>query len=215
MAAVQTRLLILAAVALFEPVNGNQVRRELIGWGADRWGQVQPGSVYSMLGTLSKQGFVVAHEVADGARRVTVYTVTEDGYSELGRIFERIIAVPDPANPVAFFAAASQAGLLTRERFLELLRARQSAERQLALAWESVANRKRPSVVEHSTSLWLGMAGAEREWVAKTIELVEAGGLVFRGEPGAGQVPVDPHLPRERERYRTLIAARGPQCQAR
>lgn len=211
MAAIQTRLLVLAAVALFEPVNGNQVRRELIGWGADRWGQVQPGSVYSMLGTLSKQGFATAHEVEDGARRVTVYTVTEDGYSELGRIFERIIAVPDPANPVAFFAAASQAGLLTRERFLELLRSRQAAERQLASAWESVANRERPSVVEHSTSLWLGMAEAEREWVAKTIELVEGGGLAFRGEPGAGQAPVDPDLPRERERYRRLIAAQGSQ----
>jgi DNA-binding PadR family transcriptional regulator len=210
-AAIQTRLLVLAAVALFEPVNGNQVRRELIGWGADRWGQVQPGSVYSMLGTLTKQDFVTAHEVEDGARRVTVYTLTKDGQAELDRIFERIIAVPDPANPVAFFAAASQAGLLTRKQFLDLLRSRLEAERQLASAWESVANRERPSVVEHSTSLWLGMAEAERAWVAKTIELIEGGGLVFRGEPGAGQAPVDANLPRDRERYRKLVAAQRSQ----
>lgn len=211
MAAIQTRLLVLAAVALFEPVNGNQVRRELMGWGADRWGQVQPGSVYSMLGTLTKQGFVTAHELEDGARQVTVYTLAAGGEAELDRIFERIVAIPDPANPVAFFAAASQAGLLPRERFLDLLKARQRAERQFAAAWASVADRARPSVVEHSTSLWLGMAEAEREWVAKTIELVEGGGLAFRGEPGAGQAPVDPDLPRERERYRRLIAAQGSQ----
>jgi DNA-binding PadR family transcriptional regulator len=211
MAAIQTRLLVLAVVALFEPVNGNQVRRELAGWGADRWGQVQPGSVYSMLGTLAKQAFVTAHEVEDGARRVTVYTMTADGRSELARTFERIITTPDPANPVAFFAAASQAGLLTRERFLELLRARQAAERQLASAWASVAPQARPPVVEHSTSLWLGIADAERAWVARTIRLVEDGGLAFQGEPGAGQSPVDPELPRDRERYRKLIAAQGSQ----
>ena len=205
MAAIQTRLLVLCAVVLFEPVNGNQVRRELVGWGADRWGQVRAGSVYSMLGTLAKQGFVTAHDLQDGARQVTVYTVTDDGHRELDRVFERIITVPDPANPVAFFAAASQAGVLRRGRFLELLRSRQEAEQRLASAWASVAGRARPPVVEHSTSLWLGVADAEREWVARTIELVESGGLIFRGEPGAAPNPVDPDLPRDRERYRRLI----------
>lgn len=64
-----------------------------------------------MLGTLTEQGFVIAHEVEDGGRRVTVYSLADSGEAELDRIFERIIAVPDPANPVAFFAAVSQAGL--------------------------------------------------------------------------------------------------------
>lgn len=211
MAAIQTRFLVLAAVASFEPLNGNQVRRELVGWGADRWGQVQPGSVYSMLGTLTKQGLVAAHEIEDGARQVTVYTLTADGRTELDRLFEQIITVPDPANPVAFYAAVSQAGLLPRRRFCELLRARQSADERLASTWGMAAERQRPPAVTHSTSLWLGIAQAERTWVSDTLALVESGGLVFQGEDGAVTLPVDPGLPREQARYRRLIeVTEGP-----
>lgn len=91
---------------------------------------------------------------------------------------------------------------------MELLHARQRAEQRLAVAWGSVANSERPPVVEHSTSLWLGIGEAERVWVANTIELIENDGLAFRGEPGGGQPPVDPELPRDRERYGKLIATR-------
>lgn len=205
MAAVQTRLLVLAAVSLFEPLNGSQVLRELTGWGADRWGKVRPGSVYSMLATLGKSGFVDAHVLADGAREVTVYTMTDAGAGELDRTFARLIAEPDPANPMGFYAAVSQAGLLSRGRFVELLRERLAAGEVARQVWEHVADRPRPPVVAHSTSLWLRTAEVERAWVEETVTLVDGGGLVFRGEPGAGQHPVNPDLEAERERYRGLL----------
>jgi hypothetical protein len=37
MAGEETRMLLLGAVALFEPVNGYQIRRELLSWHVDRW----------------------------------------------------------------------------------------------------------------------------------------------------------------------------------
>ncbi|MET1059968.1 MAG: hypothetical protein ABWX84_10235 [Nocardioides sp.] len=43
MAANETRMLLLGAVALFEPVNGYQIRRELVSWQIDRWAHVTPG----------------------------------------------------------------------------------------------------------------------------------------------------------------------------
>ena len=44
MAADETRMLLLGAVALFEPVNRYQIRRELLSWQVDRWANVNPGS---------------------------------------------------------------------------------------------------------------------------------------------------------------------------
>lgn len=205
MAAAQTRLLVLSAVSLFEPLNGSQVLRELTGWGADRWGRIRPGSVYSMLSTLQKTGCVDAHLLRDGARDVTVYTMTPRGADELDRTFSQLIAEPDPANPVGFYAAVSQAGLLTRGRFAGLLRRRLDATEAAERAWGRIADRPRPPVVAHSTSLWLRTSQVERDWVVETLALVESGGLVFRGEPGAGQEPVNPELQAERERYRALL----------
>ena len=36
-------MLLLGAVALFEPVNGYQIRRELLSWQVDRWAHTNPG----------------------------------------------------------------------------------------------------------------------------------------------------------------------------
>ena len=59
MAAHETRMLLLGAVALFEPVNGYQIRRELLSWEVDRWANVNPGSIYGGLATLARQGHLV------------------------------------------------------------------------------------------------------------------------------------------------------------
>jgi hypothetical protein len=37
MATTETRLLLLGPVAIFEPVNGYQIRRELMSWGVESW----------------------------------------------------------------------------------------------------------------------------------------------------------------------------------
>ncbi|MGL5853560.1 MAG: PadR family transcriptional regulator, partial [Phycicoccus sp.] len=61
MAATETRLLLLGAVLLFEPVNGYQVRRELLSWRVEEWAHVNPGSIYSGLATLTRQGNLRRH----------------------------------------------------------------------------------------------------------------------------------------------------------
>jgi len=42
MATTETRLLLLGAVAIFEPVNGYQIRRELVSWGVESWANIRP-----------------------------------------------------------------------------------------------------------------------------------------------------------------------------
>ncbi len=81
MASNTTRLLLLGTVALFEPVNGYQIRRELMSWQVDRWANVNPGSIYHGLGSLVSSGLAVRHDLADGAREVAVYELTDDGHT--------------------------------------------------------------------------------------------------------------------------------------
>jgi DNA-binding PadR family transcriptional regulator len=53
-----TRLLILGAVRIFQPVHGYLVRRELMSWQVDRWAHLNPGSVYNALRSLARDGYL-------------------------------------------------------------------------------------------------------------------------------------------------------------
>ena len=81
MSALTTRMLVLGVVRIFGPANGYQLRRELLSWEVERWAHLNPGSIYSMLSTLEKQGAIERHDIAleDGGRPVAVYTMTDAG----------------------------------------------------------------------------------------------------------------------------------------
>lgn len=67
-----TQLLVLGVVRKSEPVHGYDVRRTLLTWRADEWANVNPGSIYHALKTLTRDGFVrVAETGRHGARPVT------------------------------------------------------------------------------------------------------------------------------------------------
>ena len=82
MASTSTRMLLLGAVQLFEPVNGYQIRRELVSWRVDEWAHINPGSIYSGLETLARAGHLARHSLVEGNRTVSVYTTTGEGRAE-------------------------------------------------------------------------------------------------------------------------------------
>ena len=82
MATTETRLLLLGAVAIFEPVNGYQIRRELLSWGVESWANIKPGSIYNGLATLAQRGDLVRHDLRDGTRQVAVYELSDQGRAE-------------------------------------------------------------------------------------------------------------------------------------
>src|ERR1041384_1336086 len=101
MYALTTRLLVLGAVSIFGPANGYQLRRELLSWEVERWAHLNPGSIYSMLGTLEKQGAIERHDLTmdDAGRPVAVYTTTDAGEAEFVRLLtEAIATVPDSGD---------------------------------------------------------------------------------------------------------------------
>src|SRR4029078_11461056 len=96
MAGEETGMLLLGAVALFEPVNGYQIRRELLSWQVDRWAHTNPGSIYPGLTSLPAQGHLGWHDLVDGGREVAVYELTEVGRAELRRLMVEALETVNP-----------------------------------------------------------------------------------------------------------------------
>src|SRR3954451_15219690 len=124
MAHEETRMLLLGAVALFEPVNGYQIRRELLSWQVDRWAHTNPGSIYHGLAALAGQGFLRRHDLVDGGREVAVYELTDDGRAELRRLMVEALETVNPYERSGFTAAFSMLPLLDRADVVRSLTAR-------------------------------------------------------------------------------------------
>ena len=115
-------------MAIFEPVNGYQIRRELVSWGVEAWANIKPGSIYNGLATLAQRGELVRHDLRDGSREVAVYELSDEGRAEFTRLFEEAITEVRPVRAArlpdgALDAAAGRArrGAATAPQRLENL----------------------------------------------------------------------------------------------
>jgi DNA-binding PadR family transcriptional regulator len=212
MAATETRLLLLGAVMLFEPVNGYQVRRELLSWGVDDWGHINPGSIYSGLATLTRQGHLERHDLVDGTRTVAVYTSTSSGRDELSRLARDCLERVEPVSSLPFHTALSLAPLLPRGRFLEHLRVRLERLDAAREQWYRTVDDSVPdSLPPHLPvilTLWRQLAEVERAWVQDLVLRVSAGQLDFAGEPASWAPPADDpgwQMEADRRRYRAAL----------
>ncbi len=209
MSAHETRMLILGAVALFEPVNGYQIRRELLSWQVDRWAKTNPGSIYHGLTSLTNLGHLVRHDLLDGGREVAVYELTPAGRDELHRLLIESLETVDAFQRTAFHVAFSMLPLLDRAQVQRSLTARRVA---LEAAVKELADHRPGDAPPHATRsmlLWLDIAVAELAWLRETIEEVRSGALAFEmGEEwGWAPPPEDPgwQMNAEREKYRALL----------
>jgi len=218
MSALTTRLLVLGAVRIFGPANGYQLRRELLSWEVERWAHVNPGSIYSMLTTLEKQGAIERHDLEiDDARPVAVYTVTEAGGVEFERlVYESLATVPDSGDALPLRVAMNFGAALTRDRFLDAV-----AER-VRILWTGIdefdtklaALVDPPVVPPHVLSelhLEVALMRAQLDWLIGLQSDVRAGGLVFFDDAlhGQGWTPPDDdpgwRMAEERARYQAAI----------
>lgn len=211
MAVPETRLLLLGAVAMFEPVNGYQIRRELVSWRVDKWANVNPGSIYHGLASLTADGLLTRTDVVDGSREVAVYEVTTSGHDVLTRMLRSALATVDPYDRTAFTIAFGLLPLVPRPEVLGCLVTRRTAlERALA---EFVRGKDDPANgpphARRGWVLWHDLASAELRWLRETIDEVRAGTLRFTpGEDWGWQQPADDpghQMTRDREKYRALL----------
>lgn len=210
MAALETRLLLLGAVSLFEPVNGYQLRRELISWQVDSWANVAPGSIYNGLATLTRRGELIRSDVADGNRTVAVYEVSAAGRGEFERLFETAMTTVTPTMPIAFHTAMSLLPLITREDARRLILSR--LERLDELREQYAANDPDGAhVAPHVTQIighWAQLVRVEIEWLTRLVFQIADGALDFAGEaPTWTPADDDPgwQMADERQRYLELL----------
>jgi DNA-binding PadR family transcriptional regulator len=210
MATTETRLLLLGAVAIFEPVNGYQIRRELLSWRVESWANIRPGSIYNGLATLTQRGDLVRHDLRDGSREVAVYELSEQGRTEFRRLYEAAFTEVRPTAPLAFQTAIAMLPLVTRADATALL------EQRLAnLDRQAEEARMAPPDPGHTpphalamVDYWEAITSVEREWLVRLLHRIADGELAFLGEPMDWTPAADDpgHQMREdQERYLALL----------
>lgn len=218
MSALTTRMLVLGAVQIFGPANGYQLRRELLSWEVERWAHVNPGSIYSMLTTLEKQGDIRRHDVViDGARPVAVYTVTKQGDEEFERlVYDSIATVPDSGDALPLRVAMNFGSTLTRKTFLAAIEARVRLFRAGVEEFDQkVEALKEPMIVPPHVlaelRLEVALMRAQLDWLLELQTEVGDGALVFSDDAGQGQAWMPPsddpgwRMAEERKRYQEAI----------
>ncbi|WP_422771774.1 PadR family transcriptional regulator [Plantactinospora sp. WMMC1484] len=176
-----TRMMILGLVRWMQPVHGYDVRRELLSWNADRWANVQPGSIYHALRKLTEEGLlreVATEQVGARPARVT-YEVTPKGEDEFQNLLRgNWWSLGEVADP--FFAAFSFLPALPRDEASAALRNRarllRAGNDSLRSAVESDWMKRGKPV--HVTWMWqLTIARAEGEigWCERIADLIDAG----------------------------------------
>lgn len=188
-----TRLLVLGVVRMYGKAHGYQVRRELLTWSADRWANVQPGSIYHALKKMAAEGLLEAvpdEPEGRGPDRVA-YRLTEDGETEfLARLSQMLsqLGENDAQNAFGFAAALTFLTCLPRRRATALLRHRLTQmEGQLASVRNVLGHGTewgQPAHVNELYRLWATNAAATMEWVRNLIERLDEGEYVMADDPG-------------------------------
>lgn len=125
MALPSTRMLVLAVVRILQPVHGYDVRRELLSWHADQWANIAPGSIYSALKTLHRDGLIDVDGVAQHGTRPerTAYRLTDEGEKEFGGLLRDALWSSEvPRHP--YMPAISLWALADRDDVIAALRSR-------------------------------------------------------------------------------------------
>jgi DNA-binding PadR family transcriptional regulator len=186
-----TRLLLLGAVRIFQPVHGYLLRRELISWQVQDWAHINPGSIYSGLRTLAKQALL---EEVPG--EPVAFRLTPDGEVEYQRLLAQALREPDWSDPTRLLGGLCFMTTLPRAEVREALRARalilEATVSGTASAIRSVEqNRTAPA----STTELFRVAGhwleGERQWVRELCARIDAGHYRFAGDEAGPDHPLD------------------------
>lgn len=185
-----TRLLLLGTVRIFQPVHGYFVRRELLGWHADAWANLNPGSVYNGLRTLTREGMLeeVGTEARGGRPARTSYRLTGDGEAEFLVLVRGALWGVRTFEPADLMAGWSFASALRREEVIAALEHRveqiEASARATRFAIEDLARSpSTPDTVAEHYRLAQARLDGEAQWAREVIERLRDGAYWFEGEP--------------------------------
>ena len=186
-----TRLLVLGAVRIFQPIHGYDLRRELMSWHADEWANISFGSIYFALKRMTADRLLEEVETgrSGGRPEKTLYRLTAEGEKEfqslLREYFWRRKPLIDP-----FLVAMSQMPAMPKPELVAALRHRATTARSLADELRFQAKAQLAAKTDFAVEELAG------RFVAEMMELSVAR-LAGRGGVG-GQ----PRRPRRERRFR-------------
>ncbi|WP_285477944.1 PadR family transcriptional regulator [Amycolatopsis sp. NBRC 101858] len=187
-----TRLLVLGVVRMYGRAHGYQVRRELLTWSADKWANVQPGSIYHALKKMTAEDLLeqVDVEPGEGGPDRTAYRLTGEGEQEYQVLLSKALSDPELNHP-DLSAAISLMTTLPRARVINLLRHRlvhlQAEQQQATLMLEELKVNMGQGTPEHVGELyrlWSSISAASFGWLEGLIARLEAGEYVMADEGG-------------------------------
>jgi DNA-binding PadR family transcriptional regulator len=196
-----TKLLVLGAVRIFQPVHGYFVRRELATWHVDEWAHLNPGSVYNALRSLTREGFLeeVGTEALGGRPARTSYRLTSDGETEFLMLLRDALWNVEVYAADELLAAWSFAWALTRDEVLAALEHRleqiRASDRSAKYAIRDLENDPlKPLQVAEHVRLTQARLDGEARWIGAVLGRLRAGEYWFSGEaePPWGPRPLAP-----------------------
>jgi DNA-binding PadR family transcriptional regulator len=179
-----TRLLMLGAVRIFQPVHGYFVRRELLTWRADQWAKINPGSIYNALRTLERDGFISA---VDPDEKPIRYTLTEDGETEFLALLREALWQVVPNEPARLYTAISFIWALSREEAIDALESRiaqlDALHRGMPYMLATLMhNPEKPRHIAEFGYLQDEYVLGERTWTEACLQRIREGAYTFAGE---------------------------------
>lgn len=173
-------MMILGLVNWLQPVHGYDVRRELLSWSADKWANVQPGSIYHGLRKLTEEGLlreVTTEQVGSRPARTT-YEITPKGRDEFENLLRgywwEMKTVTDPFFAAFAFLPAlprEEAGAALRNRAAQLRVANETVQAAAEKGWL----REKPPHVTWMWELMVARNEGEIAWCERVAGLVESG----------------------------------------
>ncbi|MEU0530821.1 PadR family transcriptional regulator [Amycolatopsis tolypomycina] len=184
-----TRLLVLGVVRMYGRAHGYQVRRELLTWSADKWANVQPGSIYHALKKMTAEDLLeqVDVEPGEGGPDRTAYRITREGDQEFHLLLAKALSEPTAAA-AEVAAGVSFLTALPRKRAISLLEHRlvilESEERSASLMIEDTAHWGQAEHVAELFRLWSAQARTGLEWTRALIARLAAGDYEMADDAG-------------------------------
>lgn len=185
-----TRLLVLGAVRIFQPAHGYFLRRELLSWDVEKWANVNPGSIYNALRTLTRDGYLnESTGTASGGRPRATYELTHDGQTEFVQLLRESLWKVDQWDTTTLMGGLCFMAFLRREEMIDAMAARADSLRGIvSSSGHAVRDLQQtrsvpPQTVEQflmSTRRW----EAELRWCEDFTGRLREGYYRFNGEPG-------------------------------
>ncbi|MGW5054929.1 PadR family transcriptional regulator [Actinokineospora sp. NPDC004072] len=162
-----TRMLVLGVIRAAGPAHGYRVRAELMGWNAQEWARINPGSIYHAIRKAAADGLLV--EAPDDGREAgpdrVRYAITEAGERALRDLVRSGLRVT--RDPYMLNAALSMLPALERAEAVALLDER-LAELRAAVgeleSWGDGTPYPSPEHAVEQVRLWMAQIRADIEW---------------------------------------------------